>query len=300
MPHDDCPPRTSIASLPESLDRFRVTPAAVEEMQTTVQRMKRRAADRRVPSTGLPLPVGESSCSRCGGLGWYRRSVPVGHPDFGVPVRCACRRAEDEVAAAHRAARASNLSDEMRRLTFAGYVPAEHTREAWEGMRAFAEDPAGWVALVGGVGCGKTHLVAACANQLLARGRHPLYVVVPDWLDYLRDAFGDDDEGGERADLSERMRQACEADVLLLDDLGAESSSVWTRERIYMVLDARYRSHAPTVIATNVMPGALEERVGSRLRDVALSRLLVLVGEDFRLRERPRRGTGGVKARVRA
>lgn len=299
MPHDDCPPRTSIATLPESSDRFLLTPAMVERAQATVERMKRRAAsrrDRQLPSRKQPAP--EPSCARCAGLGWYRRSVPLGHPHFGVPVRCPCKHAEDQAAAARHAARASNLRDEMRALTFASYLPSPATREAWEGMQAFAEDPIGWIALVGGVGCGKTHLLAACANELLARGRHPLYVVVPDFLDYLRAAFADDLwhggdgelESGERADLSERMRQAIHADVLLLDDLSAEKRTPWTDERLYMVLNARYNAGAPTVVATNVPPDSLEERIGSRLRDVALSRLLVLVGEDFRLRERPRRG----------
>lgn len=218
--------------------------------------------------------------------------MPVGHPDFGVPIRCACKRGEGEARAAARAARASNLTDEMRSLTFETYHPSRETREAWAAIRAFAEDPcgpSGWLVLVGGVGCGKTHLLAACANELLARGRHPLYVVVPDWLDYLRDAFGNDDEGGERADLSERMRQACEADVLLLDDLGAEKRTPWTDERLYIVLNARYNAGAPTVVATNVPPdsGLIEGRIASRMSDVALSRVLVLVGEDFRLRERP-------------
>lgn len=247
------------------------------------------------PSRPLPseLPVGEGSCRRCGGLGWYRRDVPVGHPDFGVPVRCACKLEEDEARAAARAARASNLTDEMRGLTFESYLPSRETREAWSAIRGFAEDPVGWLVLVGGVGCGKTHLLAACANELLARGRHPLYVVVPDFLDYLRAAYEDDEEfGGERADVSERMRQAIRADVLLLDDLGAEKRTAWTDERLYMVLNARYNAGTPTVVATNVAPDSelMERRIGSRLRDVALSRLLFLIGEDFRLRERPRRG----------
>jgi DNA replication protein DnaC len=231
-----------------------------------------------------------------------RRDVPLGHPGFGVAVRCQCKREEDEARAARRAAKASNLTEEMRMLTFDSYVPSSATRAAWEAMRAFAERPEGWLVLVGGVGSGKTHLLAACANVLLAGGRHhPLYVVVPDFLDYLRAAYddgeSDSDSSGYRADISERMRQAIQADVLLLDDLGAEKRTVWTDERLYMVLNARYNAGAPTVVATNLPPdaetGAVEERIASRLRDRALSRVLVLVSEDFRLRDRPRRSRSG-------
>ena len=257
-----------------------------------------------MPVVSSPLPpellassAGGEMCPRCGGLGWYRQALPVGHPQFGVPVRCACRKAEDDAARAARAMRASNLCEEMRSLTFAGFVASRESREAWVAMQRFAEEPAGWLVLNGGVGCGKTHLLAACANELLARGRHPLYVVVPDWLDYLRAAYGDDEElGGYRADISERMLQAISADVLLLDDLGAEKRTAWTDERLEMVVNARYNAGSPMVVATNVPlePGLVEERIASRLRDVALSRVLVLVGEDFRLRadQRPRRGRG--------
>lgn len=261
----------------------------------------------------------DDPCPTCAGLGWYRRDVPLGHADFGVPVRCSCKLSEDAARAAARALRASNLTDEMRALTFGSYHPVGESRTAWATLRAFSQDPDAlpirWLVLAGGVGTGKTHLLAACANELLALGRHPLYVVVPDFLDYLRAAFADAEfdglrdvwsssepsmrPSGERADVSERMRQAIHADVLLLDDLGAEKRTLWTDERLYMVLNARYNAAAPTVIATNVTPdsGLIEHRIASRMSDVALSRVLVMVSEDYRLRDRLPRAKGKVRAR---
>lgn len=335
-PVSDFPPRTSTAPTPgespsdsegsrPSLIRMAAMKVVMRARQNAMRRQSQESQESQDTRDSLPReprPVEEGMsdlcplvvCSTCAGLGWYRRDVPLGHPDFGVPIRCGCKRDEDSARAAARAARASNLTDEMRTLAFSGYLPSRETRVSWQAMRAFAADPAGWIVLAGGVGTGKTHLLAACANELLAsgqEGRHPLYVVVPDFLDYLRAVFVDhafdwesDEETGERADMSERMHAAIHADVLLLDDLGAEKRTPWTDERLYMVLNARYNAAAPTVIATNVTPesGSIEGRIASRMSDVALSQVLVMVSEDFRLRSdhRPYRAPRAGKSRVRA
>lgn len=76
--------------------------------------------------------------------------------------------------------------------------------------------------------------------------------------------------------------------MLLLDDLGAESRTAWARERIFILLNARYDMAAPTVVATNLAPDDLDGRIGSRLRDAAVCRTVYLIAEDWR----PRRGRG--------
>lgn len=154
-----------------------------------------------------------SACQACGGLGWYRLAVPLGHLRFGEAVRCECKREEDLAAAAARAQKASNLRGDLLEKTFDGYVASPETAGALNSMRSFAEDPRGWVALVGSYGCGKTHLLAACANALLATGRHPLYVEVPAWLDYVRGGY--DEEGvalgktGQPPGCGRRSRRTC-------------------------------------------------------------------------------------------
>ena len=49
--------------------------------------------------------------------------------------------------------------------------------------------------LLGGYGCGKTHLAAAIANFRLALGHPVLFVVVPDLLDHLRATYAPNSDG---------------------------------------------------------------------------------------------------------
>jgi DNA replication protein DnaC len=62
----------------------------------------------------------------------------------------------------------------------------DNLREAIRIARAYAEHPHGWLVLFGRYGAGKTHLAAAIANAVAARGTPVLFVAVPDLLDWLR------------------------------------------------------------------------------------------------------------------
>jgi DNA replication protein DnaC len=94
--------------------------------------------------------------------------------------------------------------------------------------------------------------------------------------DHDRDAFSDSAE--------ERIQQAINADVLLLDDLGAESRTAWVDETLYRILNARYNDVRPTVIATNEPLHRLEPRIASRMQERRFSMVVGMVGPDERLR----------------
>ena len=222
------------------------------------------------------------NCRRCSDLGYVRLDVPVGHADFGRPVRCSCREAEDRVIRANRAQAASNLKGRLLTKTFETFDCGRSAKgeNACQIARAFVENPEGWVLILGNRGTGKTHLLAAVANALIARGQSALYVVVPDFLDYLRGGY-DSEKVSESA--SRRMEDARDCPVLLLDDLGVEKRSSWTDEQMYRLLNHRYNEGLPTVIASNVTPDELEERIASRMRDSSLAQLVTLVGADQRL-----------------
>jgi DNA replication protein DnaC len=104
----------------------------------------------------------------------------------------------------------------MQRLTQAVLVVAP----------AFAEQPQGWLVLVGSNGGGKNHLAAAIAKRCIERGKSALFVAVPDLLDHLRAAVGFDA-------LFEQVKQV---PVLILDDWGAQSGSDWAWEKLCQFL----------------------------------------------------------------
>ncbi len=91
-------------------------------------------------------------------------------------------------------------------------------------------------------GAGKTHVAAAIANRCIERGQPALFVVVPDLLDHLRASYSPNSELGYDA-LIEQVRNA---PVLILDDLGTQSSTAWAQEKLFQVLNHRYNAQLPT------------------------------------------------------
>jgi DNA replication protein DnaC len=145
-------------------------------------------------------------------------------------------------------------------------------REAWN----FAEDPHGWLVLAGVVGCGKTHLAAAIKNERDERGGQTLFKTVPDLLDYLRATYAPD----SNVTYDRGFDAIRNAEVLLLDDYGAHSSTPWAEEKLFQLLNYRFNARLPTVITTNqpldrsVAPSGApsqEQRILSRLLDPDLS-----------------------------
>jgi DNA replication protein DnaC len=150
-----------------------------------------------------------------------------------------------------------------------------------------ARDPRGWLVFIGKNGCGKTHLAAAIANRCLARGSLVLFSTVSELLDHLRATYVP--TSTEVYDkLFAKMR---EAELLVLDDLGAQQSSPWANEKLFQLLNYRYNSQFPTIITTNNLGlQGIEERIRSRMTDVSLVTIVTFEGApDYRSRN-PRRG----------
>ncbi|MEE9284893.1 MAG: ATP-binding protein, partial [Dehalococcoidia bacterium] len=102
----------------------------------------------------------------------------------------------------------------------------------------FAEEPSGWLVFSGPSGCGKTHLAAAIADRCIQDGRPVLFMVVPDLLDHLRAAYRPESEVGYD-ELFELLRNS---PVLILDDLGVQSSTPWAEEKLFQLINHRYNA----------------------------------------------------------
>jgi len=224
-----------------------------------------------------PEEVESDVCPRCHGAGFLRREVPLDHPDFGKAAPCDCVKAETAESRLARLQRYSSLGP-LTRLTFANLI--EHGRSTnprdrdlfhslIQDARGFAEEPEGWLLVHGPSGAGKTHVAAAIANRCLERGRPALFVVVPDLLDHLRASYRPDSEMGYDA-LLEQVRLA---PVLILDDLGTQSSTAWAQEKLFQILNHRYNAQLPTVVTTNLSIDRIDERLRMRLTDPAISRV---------------------------
>jgi DNA replication protein DnaC len=219
----------------------------------------------------------EDVCPHCHGAGFLRRDVPLDDPDFGKAIPCDCVRAETSESRLDRLQRYSSLGP-LTRLTFDNLI--EHgrstnprDRDLFRGLvqdaRGFAEAPEGWLLIHGPSGAGKTHVAAAIANRCIERGQPALFVVVPDLLDHLRASYKPDSEMGYDA-LLEQVRLA---PVLILDDLGTQSSTAWAQEKLFQILNHRYNAQLPTVVTTNLSIDRIDERLRMRLTDPAIARV---------------------------
>lgn len=225
-------------------------------------------------------------CAICGGAGFLRRDVPVGHPEFGKVYPCACQLAR--LKAAHLAdLRAMSNLEAVSRYTFDTFRPngvglteerQNNLRRAYELARAFADDPQGWLVLLGGYGCGKTHLAAAIANEQLARGRAVLFVVVPDLLDHLRATFSPHSP----ITYDRRFDNVRNAALLVLDDLGTQTSTDWAKEKLFQIFNHRYNLRLPTVVTSNCKLEAIDVRIRSRLMDPDLVQVYHITAPDYR------------------
>lgn len=184
-------------------------------------------------------------------------------------------------------------SEIPERLSRASLDDFEHwfSPAARRGLDAVLDYVKGWEAnreagrglyLCGSVGTGKTRLASMAALDLIRRKGVPtLFHTSPALLDRLRPSAGPDERQAW-------MGAATGAELLVLDDLGAEVPTDWTRERIFMLVNERNRRNVPTIYTSNVGPKELAGRLGERTasRIIETSDFVVMDGPDYRVESR--------------
>ncbi|MYC08276.1 MAG: AAA family ATPase [Chloroflexi bacterium] len=229
-----------------------------------------------------PLPPtderDEDACPICGGRGWYTPDVVVGHPNFGQVITCVCQQQRLSDERLSRLLRYSNLGH-LARFTFDTLKPEgiaqdadsrELFAEACRAAAEFAENPSGWLVLTGPNGSGKTHLAAAVANHCIKSEHVVFFMHVPDLLDHLRATYAPSSE----LTYSDLYTQVVDAPLLILDGLGAHSSTSWAEEKLQQVINHRFNAELPTVVTTASDLTELDPYIRSRLQTAGLSRVV--------------------------
>ena len=225
-------------------------------------------------------PEPSVNCPICKGAGFVHPILPTGKPDFSRVVTCRCTRQEEDQERQVHLQRYSHLGS-LTRFTFDNLEPQgrggnprsqEQFKRAYEAAKAFAAEPKGWFILSGISGSGKTHLAAAIANERIRRSYPAFYITAADLLDHLRAAFSPNSE----IPYDEFFDQVRNAPLLILDDLGAQTSTPWAKEKLDQLLTHRFNSKLPTVIVPIVPLKQLEERIQVRLTDSELSQIYLV------------------------
>jgi DNA replication protein DnaC len=152
--------------------------------------------------------------------------------------------------------------------------------------------------LTGSIGVGKTHLAVGILQSLIAeRGAKGLFF---DYRDLLKQVQNSYNRSVEVTEL-EILQPVFDAEVLVLDELGASKPTDWVWDTVAHILNTRYNDRRTTIITTNytnLPPGGSEltaaraamreetlgDRIGERMRS-RLQEMCVVVemtGEDFR------------------
>jgi len=157
---------------------------------------------------------------------------------------------------------------------------ADHTSvRAWAATFARQDPDPRSLLIAGPVGSGKTYQAYGALRAATSCGRNVVFQAVPfaDFCAELRPS-GTDPEGA--------LRRYRDAELLLVDDLGAAKNSEWVEETTYRLINARYEAMRPTIFTTNLalpqLAGGLGDRIASRL--VEICDVVPLVGADRRRR----------------
>jgi DNA replication protein DnaC len=238
-------------------------------------------------------------CGICGGSGL--RVVQENGRQFAQD--CVCRierRVQRMVGRAHIPKRYEHCTLENYETKFPSShrsLGAAHLR-ARKFVESYPLETAGTgLLLTGSIGVGKTHLAVGILQALVSeRGATGLFYDYRDLLKQIQNSYN----AQVRETELEILRPVFEAEVLVLDELGASKPTDWVWDTVAHILNTRYNDRRTTIITTNyanagplgtetgprgvMREETLGDRIGERMRS-RLQEMCVVVemqGEDFR------------------
>lgn len=233
-------------------------------------------------------------------------------------VICDCRRTNS----ASRSLDAARIPPRFRQCSFHNYYPKHESQYFAHSFASRLVDdyPAveTGLLLMGPVGVGKTHLAISVLRDLIEKkGVTCLFYESGSLLKAIQDSYNPISQTSETRVLA----PVYQAEVLVLDELGASVPTNWVRDTLYQIINTRYNNNRLTIFTTNYLDEArtsseieseataprrsrkfgseriqemttLEERIGTPLRSrlYEMCKKVLIEGEDFRKRLDQRRG----------
>lgn len=190
-----------------------------------------------------------------------------------VPVMCRCRaeeerlkkeqmQKEEEMRSIQRAKISSMMDDTFRTACFANYQirngNERHLKVAKKYCIEFSKmyERNQGLLFWGTVGTGKSYTAACIANYLLEANTS---VVMTSFVRILQEMQGFDREREET--FTNKLNSV---KLLIIDDLGAERSTDYALEKVYGIIDNRYRAKKPLILTTNLTLRQMQEATDIR------------------------------------
>lgn len=226
----------------------------------------------------------ESPCERCFGTGMEVVSGKGAR-------RCVCRLSRQPRTLFELA----RVPRRQEKCSFTNYKPADGNvsqmfafKQAYSLVREYPLVERGLL-FAGPVGVGKTHLAVAILRGLTEKGARGLFCEFGTLLKEIQDSYSRVSQTSELGLLA----PAYEAEVLVLDELGASKPTDWVLDTMTHVIGRRYNDKRLTIFTTNYTderqhPAAetLQDRIGARLRSrlYEMCATVRIEGEDYRRR----------------
>lgn len=252
------------------------------------------------------MKVSAEVCPLCEGTGWktvtqspVTRGPATQQLDRRV-TRCDCQlRSRSQTLLA--SARIPKRYEHCELSEFDAHFEGAHRtlEQAFLDAKAFVDnyplETAGLL-LIGSIGVGKTHLAVGIMKELiLKKGAACLFYDYRELLKQIQNSYNDSVQATEL----DVLRPVFEAEVLVLDELGAVKPTEWVWDTVSLILNTRYNDNRTTIITTNFddKPAAavagprgasrdetLGDRIGERMRSRLheMCRIIKLEGSDFR------------------
>jgi DNA replication protein DnaC len=194
-------------------------------------------------SRGSQTAIEKEVCSFCFGTGTKI------DPQNGRAVLCDCRRSNT----ATRLLESARIPPRYHNCDFHNYYPKNDSQFFAHSYacRLVGDYPGVETGLLfmGPVGVGKTHLAAAILRGLIEKGFGCLFYESGSLLKAIQDSYNPIAKTSEMRVLA----PVFQAEVLVLDELGATVPTDWVRDTLYQIINTRYNNKKLTIFTTNYL-----------------------------------------------
>ena len=204
--------------------------------------------------------------------------------------RCRCRAQNIKI----KLVEAARIPRRHEQCSFSSYQPTSDNASqfrahqyAWKLAREYPAVDHGLL-FMGSVGVGKTHLSVAILRELMEKkGINCLFYEFGSLLKEIQNSYNPISQTSEL----KVLELVFNAEVLVLDELGASKPTDWVRDTMMQIINTRYNDRKLTIFTTNYLDirhaerdETLEDRIGIRLRSrlYEMCKTLSVEGEDYR------------------
>src|SRR5260370_1520282 len=248
----------------------------------------RRSADEMTSQGAESTSTETDACPHCFGTGM--EVVP------GVGARrCRCQTPDHRT----RLFQAARIPPRYQHCTIQNYVTGDNETAKWVAkieadriINDFLISDGRGLLFVGAVGVGKTDVAVALLQELIQRYQvRGLFYQFGALLRRIQDSYNPVSQSSEL----KVLEPVFEAEVLVLDELGASKPTDWVRDTMMQIINARYNDKRLTIFTTNYSDQRknekyatelLEDRIGVALRSrlYEMCKTVEIEGEDYRRR----------------